>query len=81
MRLPKGTDAEKKARKEAMDAATKYAILTPFRVMEASLKSMDIIQKMAEIGNPNSVTDVGSTMCAHSSYWGFLKCKDQLQRF
>ena len=57
MRLPKGNDAEKKARKEAMDAATKYAILTPFRVMEASLKSMDIIQKMAEIGNPNSVTD------------------------
>ena len=82
MRLPKGTDAEKKARKEAMDAATKYAILTPFRVMEASLKSMAIIQKMAEIGNPNSVTDAGvGALCARTAVIGAflnvkINCKD-----
>ena len=82
MRLPKGSDSEKQARKEAMDGATKYAILTPFRVMETSLKSMDIIQEMAEIGNPNSVTDAGvGALCARTAVIGAflnvkINCKD-----
>lgn len=81
-RLPKGTDAETKARKEAIDAATKYAILTPFKVMELSLESMEIIQKMAEIGNPNSVTDAGvGALCARTAVIGAflnvkINCKD-----
>ncbi len=82
MRLPKGSEAEKQTRKEAMDAATKYAILTPFRVMETSLRSMDMIQKMAEIGNPNSVTDAGvGALCARTAVIGAflnvkINCKD-----
>jgi glutamate formiminotransferase / formiminotetrahydrofolate cyclodeaminase len=82
MRLPKGSEAERKVRKEAMDAATKYAILIPFKVMETSLKSMDIIQKMAEIGNPNSVTDAGvGALCARTAVIGAflnvkINCKD-----
>ena len=82
MRLPKGSEAEGKVRKEAMDAATKYAILIPFKVMETSLKSMDIIQQMAEIGNPNSVTDAGvGALCARTAVLGAflnvkINCKD-----
>jgi len=82
MRLPKGSEAEGKVRKEAMDAATKYAILIPFKVMETSLKSMDIIQQMAEIGNPNSVTDAGvGALCARTAVIGAflnvkINCKD-----
>jgi len=82
MRLPKGSEAERKFRKEAMDAATKYAILIPFKVMETSLKSMDIIQEMAEIGNPNSVTDAGvGALCARTAVIGAflnvkINCKD-----
>jgi len=82
MRLPKGSEAEQKVRKEAMDAATKYAILIPFKVMETSLKSMDIIQQMAEIGNPNSVTDAGvGALCARTAVIGAflnvkINCKD-----
>ena len=82
MRLPKGSEAEGKVRKEAMDAATKYAILIPFKVMETSLKSMDIIQQMAEIGNPNSVTDAGvGALCARTAIIGAflnvkINCKD-----
>ena len=82
MRLPKGSDAEKELRKQAMDAATKYAILTPFRVMETSLASMDMIQVMAEIGNPNSVTDAGvGALCARTAVIGAylnvkINCKD-----
>ena len=82
MRLPKGSDTEKELRKQAMDAATKYAILTPFRVMETSLASMDMIQVMAEIGNPNSVTDAGvGALCARTAVIGAylnvkINCKD-----
>ena len=77
MRLPKGTDSEKASRKKAIDDATKYAILTPFRVMETSLASMDIIKQMAEIGNPNSVTDAGvGALCARTAVIGaFLNVK------
>lgn len=81
-RLPNGSDAEAKARKEAINSATKYAILTPFKVMELCLSSMDIIQKMAEIGNPNSVTDAGvGALCARTAVIGAflnvkINCKD-----
>ena len=76
-RLPNGTETEKKAKQEALDEATKYAILTPFQVMETCLKSMDIIQKMAQIGNPNSVTDAGvGALCARTAVIGaFLNVK------
>ena len=82
MRLPKGSASEKETRREALNAATKYAILTPFRVMETALKSMDMIQKMAEIGNPNSVTDAGvGALCARTAVIGAflnvkINCKD-----
>ena len=58
-RLPKGTDDEKAARHAAIQAATQHAIDVPFKVMQLSLDTFDIIKAMAEIGNPNSVTDAG----------------------
>ena len=36
--------------KEAIQEATKGAILIPFRVMEVALKSMEVAQGMAEVG-------------------------------
>ncbi|HLP51368.1 MAG TPA: cyclodeaminase/cyclohydrolase family protein, partial [Chitinophagales bacterium] len=69
--LPKGSDAEKAARKEAIQEATKNAIEVPFRVMELSLKSFDVIKAMAETGNPNSVSDAGvGALCARSAVYG-----------
>lgn len=77
IRLPKGTDAEKTARTEAIQAATKYAIEVPFKVMQVSLESFDIIKAMAEIGNPNSVTDAGvGALCARAAVHGaFMNVK------
>ena len=77
IRLPKGTDAEKAARTEAIQAATKYAIEVPFKVMQVSLESFDIIKAMAEIGNPNSVTDAGvGALCARAAVHGaFMNVK------
>ncbi|MBW6497902.1 MAG: glutamate formimidoyltransferase [Bacteroidales bacterium] len=69
--LPKGTEEEKKARKEAIQAATKYAIEVPFRVMETAFKAMDVIEAMVEKGNPTSVTDAGvGALCARTAVIG-----------
>jgi glutamate formiminotransferase / formiminotetrahydrofolate cyclodeaminase len=71
MSLPKGTDEEKTTRKKAIQAATKYAIEIPFKVMQASYQSMEVIKAMVESGNPNSVTDAGvGALCARSAVIG-----------
>jgi glutamate formiminotransferase/formiminotetrahydrofolate cyclodeaminase len=69
--LPKSNDAEKAARTEAIQAATRYAIEIPFKVMKKSYESMEIIKAMAEIGNPNSVSDAGvGALAARSAVLG-----------
>jgi len=57
--LPKGTPEEKELRNQAIQEATKKAIQIPFETMKLANESMNIIKKMAEVGNPNSVTDAG----------------------
>ncbi|WP_301745016.1 glutamate formimidoyltransferase [uncultured Duncaniella sp.] len=57
--MPKGTDAEKAARAEAMESATEYATRVPLRTMEQAIKVFPLAQKMAEEGNPASVSDAG----------------------
>lgn len=76
-RLPKGTDAEKAKRSKTIEAATKYAIEVPFKVMQQSLATFEVIKAMAEIGNPNSVTDAGvGALCARAAVHGaFLNVK------
>ena len=75
--LPKGTDAEKKARTEGIQSATRYATEIPFQVMQVAFASMEVIKAMAETGNPNSVTDAGvGALCARSAVMGaFLNVK------
>jgi glutamate formiminotransferase/formiminotetrahydrofolate cyclodeaminase len=69
--MPKNTDAEKKDRSDAIEAATRYAIDIPLTVMKYSLESMEVIQAMAETGNPNSVSDAGvGGLCARSAVLG-----------
>lgn len=70
-KLPKGNDEEKAVRKQAIEDASKYAIEVPYQVMETSLKAMEIIKAMAEIGNPNSVSDAGvGALCARTAVMG-----------
>ena len=69
--MPKSTDEEKLARTNAIQEATKFAIEIPFQVMKASYNSMEVIKTMAEIGNPNSVSDAGvGALCARSAVIG-----------
>ncbi|MCK9399720.1 MAG: glutamate formimidoyltransferase [Bacteroidales bacterium] len=75
--LPKGTDEEKKARKVAILEASKYAIKIPFRVMEKSLESMEVMEAMAKTGMKASASDVGvGALCARTAVMGaFLNVK------
>ena len=69
--LPKANDAEKVARTEAIQAATRYATEVPFTVMETSLASMTMIKAMAEHGQENSVSDAGvGALCARTAVMG-----------
>jgi glutamate formiminotransferase/formiminotetrahydrofolate cyclodeaminase len=69
--LPKSTDEEKSARTKAIQDATKFAIEIPFKVMQSAYSVMEVIKAMAEIGNPNSVSDAGvAALCARSAVMG-----------
>jgi glutamate formiminotransferase/formiminotetrahydrofolate cyclodeaminase len=69
--LPKGTDEEKAIRTKAIQDATKFAIEIPFKVMQTTYASMEVIKAMAEVGNPNSVSDAGvGALCARSAVMG-----------
>jgi glutamate formiminotransferase/formiminotetrahydrofolate cyclodeaminase len=75
--LPKKTDQEKAARKQAIQDATKYAIEVPLRVMQLCYESMEVMKAMVETGNPNSVSDAGvGALAARSGVLGaFLNVK------
>jgi len=69
--LPKSTDDEKKARKQAIQDATKYAIEIPYKVMVKSFETMTLLKEMAVKGNPNSVSDAGvGALCALAAVLG-----------
>ena len=69
--LPKGTDEEKAAREQAIEAATLYASQVPLRTMKASFKVFEVARTMATEGNPNSVSDAGvGALAARSAVLG-----------
>lgn len=69
--MPKKTDAEKAARAKAMEAATLYATQVPLKTMKAAYDTFDVIQPMAEKGNPASVSDAGvGALAARSAVLG-----------
>ncbi|MEA3447341.1 MAG: glutamate formimidoyltransferase, partial [Bacteroidota bacterium] len=55
--LPKKTEEEKAVRKKAINDATRYAIEVPLKTMKVCYESMEVMKAMADIGNPNSVSD------------------------
>lgn len=71
--MPKGTDAEKAARAEALQAATLYATQVPLRTMKACFNVFPVVKAMASEGNPNSVSDAGvGALMARSGVLGAL---------
>ncbi|MDR0966071.1 MAG: glutamate formimidoyltransferase [Myxococcales bacterium] len=58
-KLPKETDAQKSARTEAIQAATKHACEIPLETMTRAAKALVLAKELADKGNPNSITDLG----------------------
>ncbi|MFZ5966976.1 MAG: cyclodeaminase/cyclohydrolase family protein [Bacillota bacterium] len=56
-KLPKATDEEMAARKEAIQEATKKAAIVPLEVAKDAFSMMEIIEKVVVKGNKNAVTD------------------------
>ncbi len=57
--MPKGTDDERRAREEAMEAATVYACEVPLQTMTAALDCFGVLALTAQKGLKASASDVG----------------------
>ncbi|MBO5189392.1 MAG: glutamate formimidoyltransferase [Alistipes sp.] len=69
--MPKTTEEEKAARREALEEATRYATEVPLRTMQCALRVFPLVCAMAEEGNPNSVSDAGvGALAARSAVLG-----------
>ena len=58
-KLPKETDEQKKMRAEKIEEATFAAAIVPSEVIEFCRQAIPLVQKAADIGNQNSVSDAG----------------------
>lgn len=69
--LPKDTPEQVAERKAAIQEASKYATLTPYYTMQAAYDCVELLQEMAEKGNPNSLSDVGvGALCIKTAVRG-----------
>ena len=69
--MPKATDEEKVARKNAMREATRYAIHIPLEVMKTASEAFDLIDAMVKKGNVNSISDAGvGGLCLKTAIYG-----------
>lgn len=57
--LPKGTDKEKTARREALEGATIQAAEIPLKTAHLCLEGLREIPNLLEKGNPNALSDMG----------------------
>jgi glutamate formiminotransferase / formiminotetrahydrofolate cyclodeaminase len=69
--LPKESKDQKENRKQAIQEATMNAIKVPYKVMKLAAEAIGLLEKMAEIGNPNSASDVAvGALCLRTAVSG-----------
>jgi glutamate formiminotransferase / formiminotetrahydrofolate cyclodeaminase len=82
IRMPKSSDVEKQARLDSINAATRNAIEVPASVMRICYESYDLLDELAEQGNPASISDIGvGVACMDTAIIGAglnvkINCKD-----
>jgi glutamate formiminotransferase/formiminotetrahydrofolate cyclodeaminase len=70
-RLPKADDAQRAARSRGIQDALAGAIDPPLRVIDAASKTCSLALTLADIGNPNALSDIGcAALCARSAAQG-----------
>ena len=57
--MPKGTDAEKAQRRQAMEEALKHATEVPYAVMAKGAAALGIVEKAINSTNPSALSDLG----------------------
>lgn len=60
LKLPKQTDAEKSARAEALESATRAATEIPLRTARLAAEALGAVAALAEIGNQNARSDAAT---------------------
>ena len=69
--LPKDSADQKEKRKAAVREATMKAIEVPFKVMKVAADALELLEMMAEIGNPNSASDAAvGALCLRTAVSG-----------
>jgi methenyltetrahydrofolate cyclohydrolase len=67
-RMPKETDADKQARKDAMESAAKAATLVPLEICKTCLAIVEEAEDLSKYGNLMAISDVGvGAMVAESA--------------
>lgn len=62
IRLPKATDAEKAARRQALAAATLFAAEVPRETLQACRRVLDVAASLAGRANPAAASDLGAAV-------------------
>lgn len=58
-RMPHTTEEETKVRDQAIQAALRGAMRPPREVMRVVVETLELLPRLAEIGNPNLISDTG----------------------
>lgn len=69
--LAKDSPEQKESRRQAIQEATLKAIEVPFKVMKVAARTIELLEEMAEKGNPNSASDVAvGALCLRTAVSG-----------
>jgi formiminotetrahydrofolate cyclodeaminase len=58
-KMPRETEEEKAARREAMQKALKEAAVVPMEAARLCLKALHLQERLLELGTPHAISDVG----------------------
>jgi formiminotetrahydrofolate cyclodeaminase len=69
--LPKETDAQQARRTDEIERATQHATEVPLRTARAATLTLELLESLLEIGNPNARSDVAvGAQLAHAAVKG-----------
>ena len=60
LRLPKGSPDERRARRDALSAATRRATAAPLAIAEACAAILTLAERLAPVANRHAVSDIGA---------------------
>jgi formiminotetrahydrofolate cyclodeaminase len=68
--LPHRTDEERGVRSDAVQAALRGAVQPPLETMTVAAEAIQLAYRLAQVGNPSAISDVGSAALAlHAGFY------------